>query len=144
MTPAEIDASVRRRLAAGEDLYTLHEDALAGLDPDVILTQDLCRVCALPSGAVDAALAHLGCRADVVALDPYTLDEVLATITAVGRHLGVPARADERRRRTPGAAGRRRGPGRRAPPAPGGGGRVGGPAVHRRPLGARPGRGRGR
>lgn len=95
MTPAEIDASVRRRLAAGEDLYTLHEGALAALEPEVILTQDLCRVCALPSGAVDAALAHLGCRADVVALDPYTLDEVLATITTVGRHLGVPARADE-------------------------------------------------
>jgi iron complex transport system substrate-binding protein len=95
MTPAEIDATVRRRLAAGEDLYTLHEDALAALDPDVILTQDLCRVCALPSGAVDAALAHLGCRADVVALDPYTLDEVLATITTVGGRLGVPGRAEE-------------------------------------------------
>ncbi|SOC46336.1 iron complex transport system substrate-binding protein [Blastococcus aggregatus] len=95
MTPAEIDASVRRRLAAGEDLYTLHEGALAALDPDVILTQDLCRVCALPSGAVDAALAHLGCRADVVALDPYTLDEVLATISTVGGRLGVPGRAEE-------------------------------------------------
>lgn len=95
MTPAEIDASVRRRLAAGEDLYTLHEGALAALGPDVILTQDLCRVCALPSGAVDAALAHLGCRADVVALDPYTLDEVLATITTVGGRLGVPGRAEE-------------------------------------------------
>jgi len=95
MTPAEIDAIVRRRLAAGEDLYTLHEGALAALEPDVILTQDLCRVCALPSGAVDAALSHLGCRADVVALDPYTLDEVLATITTVGRHLGVPGRAEE-------------------------------------------------
>jgi len=95
MTPAEIDASVRRRLAAGEDLYTLSEGALAALEPDVILTQDLCRVCALPSGTVDAALSHLGCRADVVALDPYTLDEVLATITTVGRHLGVAGRAEE-------------------------------------------------
>jgi iron complex transport system substrate-binding protein len=95
MTPAEIDASVRRRLAAGEDLYTLHAGALAALEPDVILTQDLCRVCALPSGHVGEALAHLGCRADVVALDPYTLDEVLATITTVGRRMGVPERADE-------------------------------------------------
>ncbi|RBY90220.1 cobalamin-binding protein [Blastococcus sp. TBT05-19] len=94
MTPAEIDASVRRRLAAGEDLYTLHADALAALAPDVILTQDLCRVCALPSGHVDEALAHLGCRADVVALDPYTLDQVLATITTVGERMGVPERAD--------------------------------------------------
>jgi len=95
MTPAEIDASVRRRLAAGEDLYTLHAGALAALDPDVILTQDLCRVCAVPSGQVDEALSHLGCRADVVALDPYTLDDVLATTTTVGRRLGVAERGEE-------------------------------------------------
>lgn len=94
MTPAEIDAAVRRRVAAGEDLYTLHADALAVLDPDVILTQDLCRVCALPAGSVDQALAHLGCRADVVTLDPHSLEEVLATITAVGQRAGVPDRAD--------------------------------------------------
>ena len=46
MTPREIDDYVRGRLAAGGDLYTLHERALAELQPDVILTQDLCRVCA--------------------------------------------------------------------------------------------------
>lgn len=93
MTPAAIDAYVRERLAAGEDLYTLRRGALAALDPDLILTQDLCRVCALPAGEVDAALAHLGCRADVVSLDPHTLDEVIDTITAVGAHTGVPDRA---------------------------------------------------
>jgi iron complex transport system substrate-binding protein len=95
MSPAEIDASVRRRLAAGEDLYTLHAGALAALAPDLILTQDLCRVCAVPSGAVDEALAHLGCRAEVLALDPHTLEDVLATITTVGRRTGVPERADQ-------------------------------------------------
>jgi iron complex transport system substrate-binding protein len=93
MTPAAIDGYVRSRLAAGEDLYTLHAGALAGLDADLILTQDLCRVCALPSGQVDDALAHLGCRAEVLSLDPYRLDEVLATITAVGAAAGVPDRA---------------------------------------------------
>ena len=46
MTPAEIDAYVRGQLASGADLYTLHADALARLRPDLILTQDLCRVCA--------------------------------------------------------------------------------------------------
>jgi iron complex transport system substrate-binding protein len=95
LTPAEIDAYVRGRLAEGGDLYTLHADALAGLAPDLILTQDLCRVCALPSGHVTDALDHLGCRADVVSLDPYTLDEVLETIRAVGRAAGVEDRADE-------------------------------------------------
>jgi iron complex transport system substrate-binding protein len=93
MSPADIDAYVRDRVAAGDDLYTLHAGALAALDPDLILTQDLCRVCALPAGHVDAALAHLGCRADVLSLDPHTLDEVLDTVTAVGAAAGVPQRA---------------------------------------------------
>jgi iron complex transport system substrate-binding protein len=94
MTPAEIDGYVRARLAAGEDLYTLHADALAGLRPDLILTQDLCRVCALPSGHVQDALDHLGCQSAVLSLDPYTLDEVLDTILAVGQRTGVPDRAE--------------------------------------------------
>ena len=93
MTPAEIDASVRTRAAAGEDLYTLHEGALRDLDPDLVLTQDLCRVCALPSDVVDDALAHLGCSADVLALDPPSLDDVLGTVLRVGDVLGVPDRA---------------------------------------------------
>ena len=93
MTPAEIDAYVKAQMAAGGDLYTLHADALAGLDPDLILTQDLCRVCALPSGQVSDALDHLGCRADVLSLDPYSLEEVLATVIAVGERAGVPERA---------------------------------------------------
>ena len=62
MSPGEIDLYVRTQLAAGEDLYTLHARALAALRPDLILTQDLCRVCALPSGQVDAALDYLGCH----------------------------------------------------------------------------------
>ncbi|MCO8270007.1 ABC transporter substrate-binding protein [Actinoplanes sp. TRM 88003] len=95
MAPGEIDAYVRGRLAEGGDLYTLHADALADLDPELILTQDLCRVCALPSGHVTDALEHLGCRADVVSLDPYTLDEVLGTIRAVGAAAGVEDRAEK-------------------------------------------------
>src|SRR3954462_7183186 len=92
MTPAAIDDYVKGRMAAGEDLYTLHAGALAGLAPDLILTQDLCRVCALPSGQVTDALDHLGCRADVLSLDPYSLAEVLASILAVGEAAGVPER----------------------------------------------------
>jgi iron complex transport system substrate-binding protein len=93
MTPAEIDAYVRGRLAAGGDLYTLHADALAALRPDLILTQDLCRVCALPSGHVEDALVHLGCRADVLSLDPHSLEDVLDSILAVGRATRTPERA---------------------------------------------------
>ncbi|MEU7901562.1 ABC transporter substrate-binding protein [Actinoplanes sp. NPDC049118] len=93
MTPGEIDAYVKQQLSAGGDLYTLHSGALAVLAPDLILTQDLCRVCALPSGQVSDALDHLGCRADVLSLDPYSLAEVLETFVRVGEHAGVPARA---------------------------------------------------
>ena len=94
MTPREIDDYVHGRLAAGGDLYTLHERALAELQPDLILTQDLCRVCALPSGQVEAALDYLGCRARVLTLDPRSLEEVLDSIQAVGEATGVPGRAE--------------------------------------------------
>jgi len=94
LTPAEIDAYVRTRMAAGEDLYTLRADALAKMRPELILTQDLCRVCALPSGQVSDALAHLGCRADVLALDPRSLEDVLDSILLVGSRAGVPDRAE--------------------------------------------------
>jgi iron complex transport system substrate-binding protein len=93
MTPGEIDAYVRGQRAAGADLYTLHADALARLRPDLILTQDLCRVCALPSGQVTQALDYLGCQADVLSLDPYSLEEVLGTILAVGERTGTADRA---------------------------------------------------
>ncbi|GIG88291.1 ABC transporter substrate-binding protein [Plantactinospora endophytica] len=94
MTPAAIDDYVKAQMAAGADLYTLHADALAGLAPDLILTQDLCRVCALPSDHVEDALDYLGCRADVLSLDPYSLEEVFGTILAVGARTGVPDRAE--------------------------------------------------
>jgi len=92
MTPADIDRYVRDQLASGEDLYTLHADALARLHPDLILTQDLCRVCALPSGHVSEALDYLGCSADVLSLDPYTLEDVLDTILTVGERTGAAER----------------------------------------------------
>jgi iron complex transport system substrate-binding protein len=93
MTPREIDSYVRAQMAADADLYTLHEQALARLRPDLILTQDLCRVCALPSGHIQDALDHLGCQADVLSLDPHSLDEALDSILAVGRATGVADRA---------------------------------------------------
>ncbi len=89
MAPAEIDLYVRSQRASGGDLYTLHSDALATLDADVVLTQDLCRVCAIPSDRVEDALGYLGCHADVLSLDPYTLDEVLETIATIGDRTGA-------------------------------------------------------
>src|SRR6187431_2576251 len=83
--PQEIDAYVAEAMRNGEDLYHLDEGALATLDADLVVTQDLCAVCAVDVSVVDEALAHLGCRAEVLTIDPHTLDEVLASVVTLGR-----------------------------------------------------------
>jgi iron complex transport system substrate-binding protein len=93
LAPAEIDAYVVHAMAAGEDLYHLAADALADLDADLVVTQDLCAVCAVDVSVVDDALAHLGCRAEVLTIDPHTLDEVFASIEELGRATGHSAEA---------------------------------------------------
>ena len=86
---AGIDAVVKQRMAAGEDLYRLDRDAFADLDPELVVTQDLCAVCAVDVSEVDDALAYLGCRAEVLTLDPMTLEEVLDSILVVGATTGT-------------------------------------------------------
>lgn len=95
MAPAAIDTIVRERLAADEDLYTLDAGALAHLQPDLILTQDLCAVCAVPTKRVRDAAEQLGCNAAVVTLDPYSLDEVIESIGTVARAAGVGGRGEQ-------------------------------------------------
>jgi iron complex transport system substrate-binding protein len=84
LTPGQVDAEVRARMAAGEDLYHLDEGALRDLDPDLIVTQDLCAVCAVDVTTVDAALNHLGCDGKVLTIDPGTLSQVLDSIIVLG------------------------------------------------------------
>ncbi len=94
LDPAGIDAWVRDRAARDLPVYELDRAALAALDPDLILTQDLCRVCALPAGTVADARRAIGTDAAVLSLDPHTLAEVLDSIAAVGRAAGAAAAAD--------------------------------------------------
>ena len=93
LTPAQIDEVVKQRMAAGEDLYHLDRGAFADLDPTLVVTQDLCAVCAVDVSEVDDALQWLGCRAAVVTLDPTTLDEVLESVRTVGAATGTSERA---------------------------------------------------
>jgi iron complex transport system substrate-binding protein len=103
LAPAAIDAFVVEAMARGDDLYHLDEGALADLDADLVVTQDLCAVCAVDVSVVDDALAHLGCTADVLTIDPHTLDEVLESILTLGRATGHEQAAErlvaEQRRR---------------------------------------------
>lgn len=88
---AETDAAVRAQLEGGRPLYVLDTELLRREQPDVILTQDLCRVCAVPTGQVEQALAKLGLsdHTKVLSLDPDTLDEVIAQVEVVGKLLGA-------------------------------------------------------
>jgi iron complex transport system substrate-binding protein len=95
LAPAEIDALVTARVAAGEDLYHLDKGALADLRADVVVTQDLCAVCAVDVSVVDDALDYLGSTARVVTTDPHTLEEVLASIEQLGAVCGRETAAHE-------------------------------------------------
>jgi iron complex transport system substrate-binding protein len=88
LSPAEVDAQVSAAMRAGEDLYHLDAGALRGLDPDLVVTQDLCAVCAVDVSVVDDALAYLGCTAEVLTVDPHTLEAVLASILTLGNATG--------------------------------------------------------
>jgi iron complex transport system substrate-binding protein len=92
-TPADVDRFVSASVDGGELIYELDVDQIRALDPDLILSQDLCRVCAVPSGHVTDALAVLGCSAAVLSLDAHTLDGVIETIVHVGEATGARATA---------------------------------------------------
>jgi iron complex transport system substrate-binding protein len=93
--PAEIDRLVSASIGSGQPLYRLDTDAIRDLRPDLVLSQDLCAVCAVPSGQVNQALDVLGCQAEVISLDPSSLDEVLDGVLRVGKAAGVQERAEE-------------------------------------------------
>lgn len=90
LSPREIDAAVRERTERGEAIYTLDEDLLRDLEPDLIVTQALCPVCAVSYDDVVAVAARIPTKPKVIALDPKTLGEALGDVrtiaAATGRH----------------------------------------------------------
>jgi iron complex transport system substrate-binding protein len=94
LTSREISAAVAAdRAHAGSSLYALDEVALAALDPDLILTQELCDVCAVSYAQVADAVRVADTGPRLVSLEPATLAEVLGTLTTVGSLTGRPAQA---------------------------------------------------
>lgn len=92
LTSAEIDALVSQQLADGQSLYGLHLDRLEAARPDLILTQELCDVCAVSYGTVRAAVReltpHWGGAAQVVSLEPTDIEGVFETILTVAELTG--------------------------------------------------------
>ncbi len=91
---AEIDRWVSERLRAGGSLYTINEQLLGGLAPQLILTQKLCDVCAPAYGSVAALAAALPSRPRVLNLEPRCLADVLNNVREVAAAMGHPERVD--------------------------------------------------
>jgi iron complex transport system substrate-binding protein len=85
LSAGEIDRLVGGFMENRESIYVLDKNLIQKIQPDLILAQDLCRVCAVPSGQVEDALAELGCISQVVSLDPSSIEDILGCILAVGR-----------------------------------------------------------
>jgi iron complex transport system substrate-binding protein len=94
---AEIDAQVREVTARGESLYGLDEGRLAEVEPDLIVTQALCAVCAVSFDDVRAVAARLPSSPAVISLDPETLDQVLDDLVRIGAATGDTARGERLR-----------------------------------------------
>jgi iron complex transport system substrate-binding protein len=94
LSSAEIDADVAARLRRGESLYTVDEVQLAALAPDIIITQELCDVCAVNFSQVRALAARLPGRPRVISLTPPNLEGILEDVRTVAEVLGVPERGE--------------------------------------------------
>ncbi|HTX57401.1 MAG TPA: cobalamin-binding protein [Candidatus Acidoferrales bacterium] len=81
---AEIDRHVRRSLHEGSSLYHLDADLLERLAPDLIVTQELCAVCAVSYEIVERAVRRLRGDPRLISLEPSSLDDVFATIAYLG------------------------------------------------------------
>jgi iron complex transport system substrate-binding protein len=91
LSAREIDAEVKRVTGEGRALYELDEQRLAGLDPELIVTQAVCEVCAVSYDDVVAVAARLPSRPRVLSLDPSSFDEVLTDVVRLAESSKVPA-----------------------------------------------------
>jgi iron complex transport system substrate-binding protein len=92
LASAEIDGAVRDALADGRPLYAVDPELLEELAPDVIVTQDLCEVCAVSSGEVKR-VARVS--AETISLDPRSLADIEDSIRTLARHLGAAGRGEQ-------------------------------------------------
>jgi len=89
LAAAEIDAAVRERTEQGKAIYELDEDRLEELEPDLIVTQELCAVCAVSYDDVVEVAERIATAPRVISLDPKTLGEAMGDIRTIAQATGV-------------------------------------------------------
>jgi iron complex transport system substrate-binding protein len=89
LDPAGIDAAVRERTQRGEAIYELDTDVLEHLEPDLIVTQALCPVCAVSYDDVVAVAERIESRPKVVSLDPKTFGETIGDVRTIAQATGA-------------------------------------------------------
>jgi iron complex transport system substrate-binding protein len=89
LSAAQIDAAVRERTGRGEAIYELDDHALRALEPDLIVTQELCPVCAVSVDDVRRVAETIPSQPRVVALDPHTLGESFGDVRTIARATGA-------------------------------------------------------
>jgi len=93
-SPAAIDVAVAQRMDSGDTLYRIDEVLLRELKPDVILTQNLCRVCAPSGDELTRAVRKFDLRPEVLFLTPRNVAEIVDNVLTVGRAIGRTNEAD--------------------------------------------------
>lgn len=93
-SPAELDRQVRELVARGESVYAVNANLLNSMAPDLIVTQDLCHVCAASPDDLAAALAALPRQPRVLSLTPHSLDDVWGDVRRIGEAAGRPIEAE--------------------------------------------------
>src|ERR1700761_7364181 len=93
LSAGHVGAAVKRSVGEGKALYSLDEERLAELAPDLIVTQAVCDVCAVSYDDVVAVASRLPGRPEVLQQDPSSLTEVLADLGRLGEAAGIPERA---------------------------------------------------
>jgi iron complex transport system substrate-binding protein len=91
---AEIDRQVRELVSRGESIYAVDADLLESLKPDLIVTQDLCHVCAASPDDLATALSRFQNPPRVLTLTPHALDDVWRDIECIGHATGAQSRAE--------------------------------------------------
>src|SRR4029450_1029168 len=88
MTQAEIDRAVAERMHNGDSLYQIDEALLRKLSPDLILTQNLCQVCAPSGNEVSKVLQTLEKRPEILWLTPRTIAEIFDNLRDLAKATG--------------------------------------------------------